>query len=313
MQRFSVLTGSNGERCAMDYHNGQLRFFKLNPILAALVLSAFAATLVAQHVPCNSNPSLQNGPCGNLDGPANGASGRQGAINVTGWALSRYTVSKVSIFRDAIQGEPSGLKPVQDAPFVAGARPDVAGTYPNYPNNNWGWGTLVLTNELPDSNGDGGHGNGTYNLHVYAYDPFGASVDIGDVSIQVNNAASHTPFGTIDTPTDGGGAPGTAFVNFGWALTPQPNNIRTDGSTIWVYIDGQAVGHPVYNQYRPDIASLFPGYANTNGAVGYYIFDTTPYMPTNPDPLRPGLHTISWAVTDSANNGAGIGSRYFRV
>ncbi len=65
------------------------------------------------------------------------------------------------------------------------------------------------------------------------------------------------------------------------------------------------LGHPVYNLYRPDIASLFPGYANSNGALAYFDIDTAPF--------RNGLHTIAWTAVDSAGNSDGIGSRYFTV
>jgi hypothetical protein len=88
-----------------------------------------------------------------------------------------YTVSKVSIYRNPVPGDPPadpyGLIWIQDAPFIAGARPDVAAAYPSYPNNNWGFGSQLLTNMLPDSNGDGGRGNDSYTLHVIAYDPYG--------------------------------------------------------------------------------------------------------------------------------------------
>ncbi|HNX98408.1 MAG TPA: hypothetical protein PKK12_12075, partial [Candidatus Aminicenantes bacterium] len=60
---------------------------------------------------------------------------------------------------------------------------------------------------------------------------------------------------------------GSTYTNFGWTLTPQPASISTDGSTIWVWVDGSPLGHPVYNLYRSDIATLFPGYANSDGAV----------------------------------------------
>lgn len=182
--------------------------------------------------------------------------------------------------------------------------PDVAAAYPGYPNNNWGWGLLVLTNELP---GNGGKpiGNGTYRFHAIAVDNNGESTEIGASSIGVNNAASVAPFGTIDTPTQGQTIAGTYFVNFGWALTPRPNSIPTDGSTITVYIDNLPVGNPVYNQPRSDISTLFPNLANSNGAVGYYIFDTTK--------LANGLHSIAWVAEDSAGHGSRLGSRYFIV
>ncbi len=113
------------------------------------------------------------------------------------------------------------------------------------------------------------------------------------------------PFGTIDTPAPGATVSGTAYVNFGWALTPQPASIPTNGSTITVYVDKKALGHPVYNQYRVDIATAFPGYANSQGAVGYFFIDTTK--------LANGLHTMSWVVTDNQGHAAGIGSRFFIV
>ena len=84
-----------------------------------------------------------------------------------------------------------------------------------------------------------------------------------------------------------------------------PNRIPTDGSTINIYVDGVDLGHPVYNIYRPDIASLFPGYANSNGAHAYLDIDTTQYAD--------GVHTIAWTVEDDVGNSAGIGSRYFLI
>jgi hypothetical protein len=98
---------------------------------------------------------------------------------------------------------------------------------------------------------------------------------------------------------------GTAFVNFGWALTQNPNSIATNGSTLNVIVDGVTLGHPTYNRYRSDIATLFPGLANSNGAVGFFYIDTTT--------LTNGLHTISWVATDSAGHTDGLGSRYFTV
>ena len=94
-------------------------------------------------------------------------------------------------------------------------------------------------------------------------------------------------------------------MNFGWALTQNPKVIPIDGSTITVLVDGVAVGNVDYNHFRPDIASMFPGLANSNGAVGFRILDTTT--------LTNGLHTVSWTVGDSGNNVEGIGSRYFTV
>ncbi len=70
-------------------------------------------------------------------------------------------------------------------------------------------------------------------------------------------------------------------------------------------MDGVSLGHPTYNQYRSDIATLFPGLANSNGAVGFFYIDTTT--------LANGMHTISWVANDSAGHTDGLGSRYFTV
>ena len=70
-------------------------------------------------------------------------------------------------------------------------------------------------------------------------------------------------------------------------------------------MDGQSRGKPTYNVNRSDIAGMFPGYANSNGAVGYFPLDTTT--------LANGTHTISWVVTDNLGNTEGIGSRFFTV
>jgi hypothetical protein len=244
---------------------------------------------------------------GSMDTPMNNTLNAAGAVGVTGWALSSVGIGTVGVWRDPVNGETpaaNGLVFLANATQIVGARPDVAAAYPNYPDNNWGWGVQVLTNELPGTN-NLPLGNGTYTFHALAVDNDGYSTDVGAATISVNNTASALPFGTIDTPTQGGMASGTAFVNFGWAVTPLPSSIPTDGSTIGVYIDNVLVGHPVYNNYRMDIATLFPGLANSAGAVGYYLIDTTQF--TN------GLHTISWTVTDSAGHASGLGSRFFNI
>ena len=246
-------------------------------------------------------------PFGTMDTPTANQANVAGALGVTGWALSTIGVGTIGVWRNPVAGETpysNGLVFIGNAVQTAGSRPDVAADYPNYPNNNYGWGIQVLTNELPGTNGKP-MGNGTYTFHAIAVDNDGETADIGDKTFSVNNAGSVAPFGTIDTPAQGGTASGTAFVNFGWALTPQPNMIPTDGSTISVYIDSKPVGHPVYNQARSDIEAAFPGYKNTNGAVGYFYINTTQYAN--------GLHTIQWSVTDNAGHVSGIGSRFFFI
>jgi hypothetical protein len=244
-------------------------------------------------------------PFGSFDTPIDGATNVVGAVGVTGWALDNVGVTKVEIYRDARSGEAKGnfgYVFIGTAVFVKGARPDVQALYPNLPNaNRAGWGYQLLTNFLPNS------GNGTFKLHAIAFDGSNNTFEIGPgKTIVCTNASAAKPFGTIDTPGQGETISGTNYVNFAWALTPgQAFKIPVDGSTISVVIDGVPLGSPTYNQFRSDIASLFPGYTNSQGAVGYSFLDTTKFTD--------GVHAISWNVFDNASRGEGIGSRYFTV
>jgi hypothetical protein len=239
------------------------------------------------------------GPFGSFDTPAENATGITGSLPVTGWALDDVGVTRVRILRDPMPGEGAAQIYIGDATLVEGARPDVAAIFPSLPNaTRAGWGYLLLTNFLPNG------GTGTYRLHAYADDVDGHTTLLGSRTITCANDTATLPFGTIDTPGQGEAVSGTV-INWGWALTPAPGNIPTDGSTIDVLIDGIVVGHPIYGLNRPDIAALFPGYANTNSAVGYFTIDTTM--------LSNGVHAIAWVVRDNLGRAQGIGSRYFTV
>jgi hypothetical protein len=230
-------------------------------------------------------------PFGAFSTPAYGAY-VSSSFAVSGWVLDDVEVLSVKIY--------NGNNYVGDAVLVEGARPDIESAYPGYPKNyQAGWGYMLLSHFLPNG------GNGTYTLSARAIDNAGHSVSLGSSVIYCNNASAVKPFGAIDTPTQGGSAAGSSFRNGGWVLTPMPNMIPTNGSTIDVYVDGVFLGNPVYNIYRADIAGLFPGYANSNGAHGYFDIDTTAY--------DNGVHSIYWIAADNAGNADGIGSRFFTI
>ena len=226
------------------------------------------------------------------------------SIPVTGWALDDVEVESVKIFRDPLAGEPTrpnGLVYIGDAVFVEGSRPDIEEKFPEYPmNHRAGWGYMLLTYGLPDRGM-----SGTYKLYAIAYDKNGNNTVLGTKTIHCDNKNAVLPFGAIATPPQGGEASGSTYINWGWALTPLPNMIPIDGSTIDVIVDGVEIGHPVYNNYRPDVANLFPEYLNSLGASGYFYLDTTKY--------ENGVHTIVWRVRDNAGNVDGVGSRYFKI
>jgi hypothetical protein len=234
-------------------------------------------------------------PFGSFDSPGN-YSRVSGSIAVTGWALDDTGVESVKIYRD----DNPGLIYIGDADFYLGARPDILEAYPDYYNIYAGWGYLMLTNFLPNN------GNGTFKIKAIARDTVGRTTILGTKIIICDNANSRKPFGAIDIPKSYGVIYADVYDTYtvwGWALTPKPNSIPLDGSTITVWVDGLPVGNSVYNIYRKDIAEIFPGYNNSQGAGSYFQLDITPY--------RLGKHTIAWSVTDDAGNTAGIGSRIF--
>jgi uncharacterized protein (TIGR01370 family) len=309
--------GYDYESCCTNYYLTRLRKYKAEglPVLVADYAlnnsgQVYQNAETEGFIPYATRRSLQkltttppdfgNGgsdaePFGSFDSPIDGSTVRS-SIAITGWALDDKGIENVKLYRESS----GSLIFIGEATLVEGARPDVASAYPGYPNNTKaGWGYMLLTNFLPNG------GNGTFVLHAVAQDTSGQTVTIGSKTIICDNANAFKPFGAIDTPAQGGTVSGNAYINWGWVLTPQPNSIATDGSTIEVWIDGKKLGKPIYNLFRSDIATLFPGYANSNGAVGYFILDTTK--------MTNGVHTIQWTATDSGNNSDGIGSRYFTV
>lgn len=293
---------------ASGYGSAEVRI-TLNRAAMALGEGSYSGTITvtapdADHSPQTVTVNLKVygaqqtvAPVGQFATPIDGST-VYGSIAVTGWVVDDIGIESVKIYREG-KNKKDRLY-IGDAMFVEGARPDVEELYPEYPNNaSAGWGYMLLTNFLPDG------GNGTFVLYAIARDIDGHEVTLGTKTITCDNANAVKPFGAIDTPAQGGTASGEKFINWGWVLTPQSNSIPADGSTISVWVDGMKVGNPVYNIYREDIASLFPGYANSDGAVGYFYLDTTLY--------ENGVHTIQWLATDSAGNTDGIGSRYFVI
>lgn len=291
-----------------------------------LTAAGYATTDVTVRISIGST-ATSAAPFGYLDSPAEGATGLSGSIAVGGWALDDVAVDRVEIHRLAVGSDPpaavqpGGFVYLGRALFVAGARPDVLAAYgaPTsaalFPQaQRAGWGMLVLTNSLPHQvNGTPTGGQGTFTFVAIAVDIEGRSIELGRRTVTVNNDAATVPFGAIDTPVQGGTVPGTtapynnlsSYPVFGWALSPGGVCIPIDGSTIDVLVDGVVVGHPTYNYSRADIASGYPGYCNSNGAVGLYYL--------NASGLSDGLHTIAWRVRDANGRTSEIGSRYFRV
>ena len=287
--------------------NGTFQVSAVAGASGAVTVTVPGISNTTQTIQVNVSNVVPTLPFGYFDTPVSGITGVAGAIPVTGWVLDNIEVTHLDIFREPVPGEtPGSLVFVGTAIFLADARSDVESLFPASPlQYRAGWGYQLLTNVLPSSSGSGALGNGTYKLHAIASDAAGLQVDLGTKTITVDNKDATKPFGTIDTPTQGGTISGADSVNFGWALTPQTGMIPIDGSTITVVIDGVVAGNPDYNQFRSDIESIFPGYKNSNGAVGFFHINTTA--------MANGIHTISWNVLDNLGRGEGLGSRYFTV
>ncbi len=245
------------------------------------------------------------GPIGAFESPRERASVK-GTIPLTGWALDDLGVASLEIRRNPVSSDPAGnigrdgLVAVGTAMFIEGSRPDIETLYPNYPlKNRGGWGYMLMTYSLP------GSGNGTFILHAIATDQEGNRVEVGKRTIIANDKYNTKPFGAVDAPAWGKTISGTAYSDKGWMLTPRPKIIATSGRTVWVWIDGVKRARPVYNQYRADIALMFPLLRNKGGAGGTYVLNTRQYANGN--------HTIKWVATDSAGAVGNTGTSYFRV
>jgi hypothetical protein len=238
--------------------------------------------------------------------------GVAGSIALTGWALDVEQVTRVTVCRDPVAGEPAPANGncagnaeiyIGDAVFIDGARPDIQADYPTLPlNRRAGWGYLLLTNFLP------GLGNGTFNIRTYAYDVAGFTTALGVKTITCDNLHSSAPFGAIDVPAQGAVTRGMVG-NTGWVLAPGPNSADPpDGGTVNVFVDGTNVGSPSLWNARPDLTALFPmgQYPGIAQALGIFPLDTTT--------LTNGVHTIFWLATGTGPSGTqGIGSRFFSV
>jgi hypothetical protein len=278
-------------------------------------LSGAGNTVAPINVTLNVVPSTAaaSPPFGSFDTPVGDASVLAGSVAVTGWSLDNIGVKQVEIWRDLQPGETTppfsggasdprtGKVFIANATFVEGARPDVQGLYPTTPANyKAGWGYLMLTWGLF------GQGNGTYKLYAFGVDQESNTATLGSKTIVVSNNTATKPFGSIDTPAIGGD-PGTQ-PNFGWGLTPKVNGAATcriPSNGVQVSIDSGPLQPVVYGDARADIAGAFPGFSNSAGAGGHFIFDWST--------LPNGAHTIGWLITDDCNRADGVGSRFFTV
>jgi hypothetical protein len=227
-------------------------------------------------------------PFGQVDTPLQNATGVQGAIGVTGWALDDTGLASIRVYRPCLSVDNplscQAILGVQvvflgDASFLPGARPDVETAFPGYPNaNRAGWGMQILTNMLPHiPNGVLVGGQGAMTFYVFATDNGGQVSLLGrawtrealdgaffaPTTVTLANDSIAKPFGTIDTPALGATLSGSV-ANFGWVLTPDANTqagepgdilMPISGATMVAYVDGVARTVVAYNQCRGTVGN----------------------------------------------------------
>ena len=271
-------------------------------------------------------------PIGSFDTPADGATGLAGSVALTGWALDDVGVNRVELWRSCIDtidrpagqcaavgnSGPPNFVFVGNPSFVADARPDVEAAIPALPMaNRAGWGYLLLTNVLPHVPlGQGVGGQGTFTLYAHAVDQEGQYTSLGAKTVTLDNANATTPFGAIDTPSQGGTVTTNVSVNFGWAMARGTRCIDTTSTSAYqVVIDGVprtlrpngSATNWVPGLSRTNLVASFPALCNTTTALAAYYIDASELG------LGPGVHTIAWLVTDTAGHASGIGSRFFSL
>jgi hypothetical protein len=251
---------------------------------------------------------------GQIDTPAQGATGVVGAVGLTGWALDDIGVANVTVYRNCVAFENQAncqligghnVVLLGPASFVSGARPDVAASFINLPDNQRaGWGMHILSNMLPHMpNMQTTGGQGTLSFYAFATDVEGQRTLLGrsytdhtPTSLTMDNDHIAKPFGTIDTPGQGQTVSGMV-ANFGWALTPDTDVIGgngdivipTDGSTMVVFIDGVPVANVAYNQCRGSVGNPVPGGQYCDDDVASIFGNVVPQPPGTPRVANPTI------------------------
>lgn len=183
-----------------------------------------------------------------------------GTVNVGGWFLDFYKVSKIEILVD---GEVKGTA------VTGGLRKDVYTAYPEYQNQNSGFSYQLNTKELS---------NGTHNITVRETGSTNVQTSLPQIKVIINNLGV---IGYVDTILNNQQVSNTVSVG-GWLL----DNYGV--SKIEILVDGKAVGIATTGSTREDVAAAYPQYNQKNSGF-HYTLDTT--LLTN------GNHTIIVAET----------------
>jgi len=256
---------------------------------AIITASAFGVSPAQIPVSLEIEAAGSAPPIGQVDTPTQFATGVQGAIVFSGWAIDDIGVSDVVVYRNClaeefqgncqdgvIPGRPSDrVVSLGAAQMVAGARPDIDAAFPEYPGNRAGWGILILSNMLPRTTGTFSPygGQGPVTLYAVAIDIEGQRTLLGrnwandatPTTVTLNNDTIAKPFGTIDAPASGERVTSDIVANFGWVVTPDRDTVQgnadihmANASGLTLFIDGIPTTAVTYNQCRGTVGNPVP-------------------------------------------------------
>ncbi len=217
-----------------------------------------------------------------------------GNVQLSGWALDDIGVQSVKIL---LKNE-NELQYIGDAVQVESTRPDVQSMYKAYPFVDCaGWNYSLSSHEFE---------NGEYVFAAEVEDYEGNVTLLQSASFIIDNANAVLPFGDIDAPADGQIVSGENVEITGWVLAVPPNTIQTDGSTIFVYLNGEFIGKPIYNLRNETVAQKYPGYLNAENAGFTFYLNTTQFTD--------GVYTLNLMTLDDAGNAnKTVGARTIKI
>jgi hypothetical protein len=146
-----------------------------------------------------------------------------------------------------------------------------------------------------------GYSRGHHILTIRAGDIFTQVRNIDEIPVTFQcdeDIENEAAFGRIGVPKNGNMYSGLVEV-VGWALDWE--GVRR----VIVYVDGKEVGDAQVRLTRPEVASLYPGYPESNASGYRFLLDTTE--------LSDGAHHLQVKVRDQLLVDTLIGERVFRV
>ncbi|MET4258466.1 MoaA/NifB/PqqE/SkfB family radical SAM enzyme [Bradyrhizobium sp. S3.12.5] len=157
-------------------------------------------------------------PFGYVDSPAASDVHAQNAVHFEGWALDRKGLSRISLEREALPGEPRtllnerGLIRVCDVAVINGSRPDVGAAFPGYPNRSRAGWSVQLRREMISQEDEF-----EASLHVIAFNIDGETAEIAKRRISFSTNSSAAPYLYCARPFD------SVYITSSGAVYPYPD------------------------------------------------------------------------------------------